>query len=398
MFGKLFNRKKGVKLGEAFYQGLEKFIKENYTADTAPKLTEMSDTESVPASSDIFGTGIVPGFSKESGTGAVSGSQPSNNEFGMPQASAMAGESAMNCAQAMSACMPLEKEPFRKKAFEEAFCEEALSVSECFALEDVSKDKLEDNEAEDEETENEEAVAKESEFEEVYKSEEKKRVSDTYGELKDWREKREKTDKGTEENKSGKTVFQPSFLKKTARRVQSDSAAPAYDQVPEFEKKAAEKASREGQKAQPKNAATPQFNTAKPQFKTAVPQFKAAKPRSLEDTISQVSESWQESLFRIIDEKGADDVEVYKTAGVDRKLFSKIRSNRAYQPKKNTALLFALALKLTLDETKDMLARAGFALSKSSKSDLIVEYFIENGVHDIYTINLALYEHDEACL
>ncbi|MCR4702792.1 MAG: macro domain-containing protein [Saccharofermentans sp.] len=120
--------------------------------------------------------------------------------------------------------------------------------------------------------------------------------------------------------------------------------------------------------------------------------------RSLEDVVKQVSETWSESLLRMITEKGYTDIEVYKRANVDRKLFSKIRSNKDYKPKKPTALAFALALKLNVDETKDFLGRAGYALSKSSVSDLIVEYFIDNGVYDIMTINLALYEHNEPLL
>ena len=120
--------------------------------------------------------------------------------------------------------------------------------------------------------------------------------------------------------------------------------------------------------------------------------------RSLEDVVKQVSETWSESLLRMITEKGYTDTEVYKRANIDRKLFSKIRSNKDYKPKKPTALAFALALKLNVDETKDFLGRAGYALSKSSVSDLIVEYFIDNGVYDIMTINLALYEHNEPLL
>jgi len=124
----------------------------------------------------------------------------------------------------------------------------------------------------------------------------------------------------------------------------------------------------------------------------------AAGARKLEDIVSQLGESWQESLFRLIDEKGYTDVEVYKRANVNRKLFSKIRSNADYQPKKNTAIAFALALKLNLDETKDLIGRAGYAFSPGSKFDLIIEYFIEQEVFDIYTINLALFDHHQPLL
>ena len=122
------------------------------------------------------------------------------------------------------------------------------------------------------------------------------------------------------------------------------------------------------------------------------------KKRKLEDIVLHVSDTWQESLLRIIDEKGLKDSAVYKKAGIDRKLCSKIRSNKDYQPKKATAVVFALALELNLDETKDMLSRAGYALSPSSVSDLIIEYFIMNDVHDIYTINMALYSHNQPVL
>ena len=120
--------------------------------------------------------------------------------------------------------------------------------------------------------------------------------------------------------------------------------------------------------------------------------------RSLDDVVKNISETWSESLLRMITEKGYSDVEVYRRANVDRKLFSKIRSNKDYKPKKSTAVAFALALKLNLDETKDFIGRAGYAFSPSSKFDLIVEYFIENEVYEFMTINMALFEHNEPLL
>ena len=125
----------------------------------------------------------------------------------------------------------------------------------------------------------------------------------------------------------------------------------------------------------------------------------APKPgRTLDELMANVGETWQESLFRLIDEKGYKDTEVYKRANVDRKLFSKIRSNAGYQPKKITAVAFALALRLSLDETKDFLGRAGYALSPGSRFDLIIEYFIGQEVYETYTINLALFEHKQPLL
>jgi len=149
--------------------------------------------------------------------------------------------------------------------------------------------------------------------------------------------------------------------------------------------------------AQPLSHETPALSgSAEPKAEPALPSGKSK--RSLKDVVEQLAESWQECLLRVIDERGFSDTEVYKRAGLDRKLFSKIRSNAAYRPKKMTAVALALALELTLDETKDMLARAGYALSPSSRFDLIVAYFIESDVHNIDIINEALYDHGEPLL
>lgn len=119
---------------------------------------------------------------------------------------------------------------------------------------------------------------------------------------------------------------------------------------------------------------------------------------SLEQLLQQVDAGFSQTLLTMIDERNLKDSEVYKRANMSRQHFSKIRNNAAYQPKKATVLALAVALQLSLEDTRLLLERAGFALSNADARDVIVRYFIEHSIWDIYEINLALYTYDQPLL
>jgi len=118
----------------------------------------------------------------------------------------------------------------------------------------------------------------------------------------------------------------------------------------------------------------------------------------LTELLEQTDAGFSDTLLRLIDASGKKDSEIYTRANVSRQHFSKIRNNPAYRPTKATAVAFAIALQLNLEQTKDLLGRAGIALTNSSKFDVIIMYFIRQGIYDIYEINTALFAYDQNLL
>lgn len=132
-----------------------------------------------------------------------------------------------------------------------------------------------------------------------------------------------------------------------------------------------------------------------------IPKFvrrKFSVPKNIDDKfdiLKSQTKSFSKTLLDFIDEKNMSDVDCYKRANIDRKLFSKIRSNADYKPSKNTVLAFAIALKLNIDETNALLESAGYILSQSFISDIVVKYFIEKKKYDINLVNIALNEYKQ---
>ena len=120
--------------------------------------------------------------------------------------------------------------------------------------------------------------------------------------------------------------------------------------------------------------------------------------KDLQGHLCELDQGFKDMLFALIDESGMTDVECYKRANVDKRTFSKIKSNRDYRPSKQTALAFAIALRLDVKKTQALLATVGMTLSKSIKFDVIVLYFMENGIYDIFKINEALFHYDQLLL
>jgi len=153
------------------------------------------------------------------------------------------------------------------------------------------------------------------------------------------------------------------------------------------------------EKRRPESGAEARRTSEAPEFMAApcIPADMGA-PAGLNSLLAELDAGFSETLLQLIDRTGKKDSEIYKKANVDRRLFSKIRNDPDYKPSKTTAVAFAIALELDLEETRDFIARAGYALSHSNKFDVIIEYFIKQRKYDVFAINEALFAFDQSLL
>lgn len=169
-----------------------------------------------------------------------------------------------------------------------------------------------------------------------------------------------------------------------------------FDKITRFRKKRAEEKALQEQQIQESSqieeSAPEEFDVStmqKTKIKKGMSSMMSVN-RNIDNLMDQLEETFSQRLLRMIDERGMTDSEAYTKAYVDRRHFSKIRKDVNYVPNKKTVLAFTIALELSLDEAKDLLASAGFALSRSSKTDIIVAYFLQNKIYDMFEINDVL--------
>lgn len=206
-----------------------------------------------------------------------------------------------------------------------------------------------------------------------------------------------------EEVHEEKAVIGRAALEEAAESFEFDAApmAPApvgapseYDESPEPHLAApppSYSAPASASRAAPTYGAAPVYDVGMPEYAAAAP----APGESLKSWLDRIDEPFSTTLLALIDHKGLSDTEVYKRANMSRQLFSRIRSDANYRPAKKTVLALSVAMRLSVDEMRDLLERAGFALSHADKRDIIVEYFVSRGDWDLFAINEALYEFDQ---
>lgn len=166
-----------------------------------------------------------------------------------------------------------------------------------------------------------------------------------------------------------------------------------FDKITKFRKKRAEVKALQEEESSPAEESLPEEFDVSTMQKTKLKKgMSSTMPvnRNIDNLMNQLEETFSQRLLRMIDERGMTDSEAYAKAYVDRRHFSKIRKDINYVPNKKTVLAFTIALELSLDEAKDLLASAGFALSRSSKTDIIVAYFLQNKIYDMFEINDVL--------